>query len=767
MGSSDARTPVPVDDRSDAELHAVLVDVAEDDGSIGAAASRAALEERLFGRALSPTDRGRYLVVGRLGEGGDGVVYRAYDSDLDRHVAIKLLRRARSRRDEARLLREARTLAKLAHPHVVRIHDVGRTADLQPLHGLDGAMPTTDLFLVMELVDGLDLGRWLAARRRSVPEIVAVFVAVGRALAAAHRLGIVHRDVKPTNVLVGRDGLVRVVDFGLARRDSDGVHRDASPPTDVVGTVPYMAPEQHRGAAADARADQFGFGVSLYEAITGRRPFHGTTVAMADAKARGAYPAPTKIPRRVRDVIARALAADPADRFPTMDALLAVLAPAPVARRTAAVTVCGAAVVGAAIVVALRGGPCTEPNARAEAVRGTWNDAFAGAAAAEIDARTDAWHRIDHERCQAVHIGDRSAELASAQTLCLARIADELDAVIDEARPEQLAAGVVAGALVDVVDPPEVCAPERIAAGGPPFAVHDALARARLLARVGRPADALALARPIIARARAYGDVSTLARADLVVAQVREAQGERDEAHAHLVEAVTAAREAPATSVAAEAWLRLAWLDGVERGAVDDGFQWLRFATSAAAESGAHPLFAAEVEHVRGGLHYRAGRFTEAIAAYEHALAVQRDVLGADHPRLARTHNHLANALLEHGRAADAEQAAIESLRIRRATLANGHPSIAASMNNLAAIRTRAGRHAEAVAILEEALAIVGDTGSPEELITRTLQGEALRGLGRVDEARSSYRRVLAMPLVRELGDDIAITIARRELGAS
>ena len=494
-------------------------------------------------------------MLGRLGEGGDGVVYRAYDSDLDRHVAIKLLRRARSRRDEARLLREARTLAKLAHPHVVRVHDVGRVSDLAPLHGLD--VPSTDLFLVMELVDGLDLGRWLAAKRRTLPEILAVFVAVGRALAAAHRLGIVHRDVKPTNVLVGRDGLVRVVDFGLARHDGDATDTSARAPVDVVGTVPYMAPEQHRGASADARADQFGFGVSLYEAITGKRPFHGNTFAMAEAKANAAYAAPTKVPKRVRAVIARALAPDPAGRFPTMDALVAVLAPVPAARRTAAATVCVAAFVGAAIVVALGGDPCTESSARAEGVRTAWNEAFGGARTSEIDARIDAWQRIDRERCEAVHIGDRSSELAGAQTLCLSRIADELDAVIDEARTEGLAAVVVAGALVDVVDSTEVCAPERVAAGGPAFADHDAIARARLLVRVGRPADALAIARrsPSV-----RGSIATHRPSrDLVVALVREAQGDRDDAHVHLVEAVTAARAAEAPAVAAEAWLRLAW----------------------------------------------------------------------------------------------------------------------------------------------------------------------------------------------------------------
>jgi eukaryotic-like serine/threonine-protein kinase len=761
--SSDARTPAPVDERSDAELHAALVDVAEDagDASLGAAASRAALEAKLFGCALSPPDRGRYLVLGRLGEGGDGVVYRAYDSELDRHVAIKLLRRGRSERDEARLLREARTLAKLAHPHVVKVHDVGRTRDLVPLPGFDGTIPTSETFLVMELVDGLDLGRWLAARKRSLAEILAVFVAVGRALAAAHRLGIVHRDVKPSNVLLGRDGLVRVVDFGLARHESTATPSG----TAVVGTVPYMAPEQHRGVPADARADQYAFGVSLYEALVGRRPFAGTAAVMAQSKAVGIYAPPSKLPARVREVLARALAPDPTQRFESLDTLLAVLAPRPDARRTAAVVAAGVAITSIAVAFVVGRDPCARPEGveQAHTELAAWREALPGA---DIDARTSEWISIERERCASLRRGERSPDLARAQTACLDRILDEVRAVREIAATEAVGPHVVAGVLDDVVAPASACAPEQLGTIAPEVADHEILARAGLLVGIGRPADALALAGPVAERARASGDRATRARVEMVLSDVRAARGEWAEARRHLVEAIAAAREVGAQHVAADAWLRLAWIDGVERPRDDEAATWLRFASSAIAELGDPPLLVAELAHARGGLAYREGAFDDAIAHYDETIAIQQQTLGADHPRLARSHNHRANALLEAGRSGDAEAAAAESLRIRRATLAPGHPLVAASLNNLAAIHTRAGRHAHALALLDESFAIVADTGSPHELVARTLHGEALRGLGRVDEARSSYLRALAMGLAGQSDDHMAVVIARRELGA-
>ncbi|HTM20129.1 MAG TPA: serine/threonine-protein kinase, partial [Kofleriaceae bacterium] len=207
---------------------------------------------------LPPGERvGRYLIEARLGMGGMGVVYAARDPDLDRRVAIKLLRSGAVEAG-ARLLREGKALARLRHPNVVAVHDLG-------LH-------RGDVFIAMELVDGTTLRTWWEARRQG--EVLAVLVDAGRGLAAAHAAGLIHRDFKPENVLVGRDGSVRVTDFGLARLDGADGEPDAALAATivagavsagltrtgaVVGTPAYMAPEQHQGKAIDARTDQFAF----------------------------------------------------------------------------------------------------------------------------------------------------------------------------------------------------------------------------------------------------------------------------------------------------------------------------------------------------------------------------------------------------------------------------------------------------------------------------------------------------------------------------
>ncbi|MGH2898506.1 MAG: serine/threonine-protein kinase, partial [Solirubrobacteraceae bacterium] len=201
-----------------------------------------------------------------LGSGGMGVVYVAHDPELNRKVALKVLRADGSEAMERfhdLLLREGQAMAQLAHPNVVTVFDVG---------GVDQRV-----FIAMELVEGLTLSRWLAAERRAPSEIVATFVAAGHGLAAAHAAGLIHRDFKPDNVLIGNDGRVRVTDFGLARQAHGveaGTAHDAAearpgtgaPHTGLAGTPAYMAPEQFHGRAADARADQFSFAVALYEA---------------------------------------------------------------------------------------------------------------------------------------------------------------------------------------------------------------------------------------------------------------------------------------------------------------------------------------------------------------------------------------------------------------------------------------------------------------------------------------------------------------------
>ena len=210
-----------------------------------------------------------YEIVGPLGAGAMGVVYQALDRALDRRVALKL-HVHRDGADPRRVWREARAMARLADPHVVTIHEVG-------IHD-------ERLFIAMELVAGSDARRWLRSAPRTTAEILAVYRQAGLGLAAAHAVGIVHRDFKPDNVLVGNDGRVRVADFGLARSVDRGATQDddttvAADATArhtvsgfVAGTPAYMAPEIVAGSAADARSDQYAFCVAMYEALVGERP---------------------------------------------------------------------------------------------------------------------------------------------------------------------------------------------------------------------------------------------------------------------------------------------------------------------------------------------------------------------------------------------------------------------------------------------------------------------------------------------------------------
>ncbi|HTR52068.1 MAG TPA: serine/threonine-protein kinase [Kofleriaceae bacterium] len=331
---------------------------------------------------------GRYVVLDRLGAGGMGVVYAGYDPDLNRRVALKLVY-AYGEEGQARMMREAQALARLAHPNVVAVYDVGTAVDR--------------VFLAMELVEGKTLSAW-CEEPRSWHDIVAIFAAAGHGLAAAHAAGIVHRDFKPNNVLVGSDGRARVLDFGLARAAGElievGDTLDSSPSHDalgsdltqagaLLGTPVYMAPEALRGEPGSAAGDQFSFCVALYEALYGARPFDH---AVGDDALPPVPPPPanTKVPAWLRRVVVRGLAFAPADRFPSMDALLAALADDPAVRRRKLTTAAGATVAAVGLVA---GGLGWRAHVRAERLA---EDPCAVSA-----PFGDTWDSPAHERLQA------------------------------------------------------------------------------------------------------------------------------------------------------------------------------------------------------------------------------------------------------------------------------------------------------------------------------------------------------------------------------
>ncbi|MCA9706357.1 MAG: serine/threonine protein kinase [Myxococcales bacterium] len=276
---------------------------------------------------LRPGTRlGRYVVGSLLGRGGMGAVYLGHDPVLERGVALKVALDEGSD-VEPRMAREARMLAQVSDPHVVQVFDVGR---------FDGGT-----FVAMEPVRGCTLGAWRRARTRRPREVLSVFAQAGRGLAAIHRAGLVHRDFKPDNVVLGHDGRARVLDFGLAvdagtwasgSSTGDGLlDQTRLTSTGVaLGTPAYMAPEQHHGGDVDPRADQFSFCLALFEALVGRRPYQGATVdeLLHEKLSESAGRQRRRLPRRCRAAVLRGLRADRSERWPTMDCLLQELAAA-------------------------------------------------------------------------------------------------------------------------------------------------------------------------------------------------------------------------------------------------------------------------------------------------------------------------------------------------------------------------------------------------------------------------------------------------------
>ncbi|NVB41778.1 serine/threonine protein kinase [Pseudenhygromyxa sp. WMMC2535] len=294
----------------------------------GAGGLKARIRDFLFGGA-GPRRVGRFVIQHPLGSGGMGTVYLAEDEELGRLVALKLVRYDRiSTAAQARLRREAKALAKLAHPNVVQVFEVGEHEGL--------------LFVAMEYIEGQSLRAWLDAEPRAWEAIVAVFEQAAQGLAAAHAAGLVHRDFKPDNVIVGKDGRVRVVDFGLVATGSEDDRVAAlsaqgdAPLTEValtetgeiMGTPAYMAPEQFLGETPTPASDQFSFFVALYEALARERPFNGATVeqtmrAVLDGDSRELRV--RGLPGGLRSAISQGIARDPKARFPDMQAVLGEL----------------------------------------------------------------------------------------------------------------------------------------------------------------------------------------------------------------------------------------------------------------------------------------------------------------------------------------------------------------------------------------------------------------------------------------------------------
>ncbi|MCY1064554.1 serine/threonine-protein kinase [Nannocystis sp. RBIL2] len=552
-----------------------------------------------------PARLGRYHVLGQLGAGGMGVVYAAYDPDLDRKVALKLLRADGHAASPGRLLREAHALARLSHPNVVQIHDTG---------AIDGR-----IFIAMELVRGVDLRTWLV-QPRGLAEVLRVFLDAGRGLAAAHEAGFVHRDFKPDNVLVGADGRVRVADFGLVRQHDEPANPGALEPDRgtlsrpltmtgaLLGTPAYMAPEQHRGGTADARSDQFSFCLALWEALHGPRPFAGDSPAAIAAAMRVGQLRPERgagVPGELTRTLQRGLAYEPERRYPDMPALLAALGVDRGRRRRRWLAGLGAGGLLAGLVAALTSGP--EPcSGGPAALAGAWNperrEAVAAALAgtdassrvlAGLDAYAGAWLVGHREACLDHRRGEQSSALLDARMRCLDGRRETLAAA---ARLLTGEAEIDAAQLVARLPPIAACAqpavvlgearvPEDPTLAGPVAAIGAGLIEARVRHDAGDLDGALIRAEEAIRQARRISFEPLLAEALLVQARVLFSRMRWAAARPVLVEALTRAIEARRDDLAAEAIARLLYVDGVQSGRTAEALRLAPLALAMAARA--------------------------------------------------------------------------------------------------------------------------------------------------------------------------------------
>jgi tetratricopeptide (TPR) repeat protein/tRNA A-37 threonylcarbamoyl transferase component Bud32 len=667
---------------------------------IDAAIARASVMAGLFGGPDGLYRIGRYRLQHALGEGAHGQVFAAWDPELQRRVAIKLVANAGvdAERVRDRRAREARALAKLSHPHVVEVYDVGVHEDA--------------VFIVMELVEGDDLERFVARARPSVDEIVAMFVAAARGLAAAHREGIVHRDFKPTNVLVG-DEKVKVADFGLAHADIERTGDDDPIVTQPgAGTPIYMAPEQHLGSSVDARADQYAFCVALWEAIAGRPPFAGARAsALLEAKLAGVGDRrPARCSRAVVGVLRRGLQPEPAHRFRTMDELVAALERAGT-RRVGVMSVAAAAI--AIGLVAFLAAPA---DARVQACEGaaTWDadrrEAIVDALAARgaeadrtvqtLDAYAQDWDDAHHEACA-------RADARAAQQ-CLRRADAELEALVD-ALGDDPDANVIARSLSAAhgLPQPAACLDADTTTSPEHQAIDRRIARARSLRRAAEHRDALAEAERAVADADRL-DADARVPAIYELGRVHESLERWDEAEIALESAyfLAQAHAMPSWSAAAATRLAVVQLGRRDPGATE---LWLRHAEAALQRAGSpREHHAAYLSALANHLVEHA-RFDEALPRFDEALALHDDPEG----RASLLHGR-ARAHQELGDIAAAERDIVDALALQEPIFGPEHPQLLPMRVQLGNLQFLAGRYADARATIERARTSAEHTYAPD-----------------------------------------------------
>jgi len=744
---------------------------------------------------------GRYVALGQLGAGAMGVVYAGYDPELDRKVAIKLLLPQTRHGADARtrLLREAQALAKLSHPNIVAVHDVGTVDD--------------QVWIAMEFVAGKTLRAWLDEKPRSWREVTAVVGAAGRGLASAHAQGLVHRDFKPDNVMIGSDGRTRVMDFGLARAvveeaepfataiDDDAakparraLHEAVTRAGALAGTPAYMAAEQWDGGRTDARTDQFAFCTTLWEGIFGERPFHGeTTVELAANVLAGRVEIPPGVrraPSWLRKVVARGLSPAQSDRWPSMTDLLDALdrGQARARRRqglfaTAAVAALAAAVFGARDLDERRRIAACETeggeieNSLNDETRSAIEHALVGTGVpyakttAEkvmpwLDSQAEGWRAARTDACLDASVrGLGTGEDFERSLWCLEERRMELDALVDallhpDAQAVQIAvvtaAGLTpvgpcrdAGALARLPAPPPVDRRDEIRV------LRARLAGAGAMGFSGKYAAGAELARAVAKEADELGwpPLAAAARAD--EAYLLTHDGPYQDAERIGIEAYFQAAEVGDWVVAARAAAELSVTVG-ERGArYLDGLAWGRHALIALTHAGdPEQLRESDLVGKLANIRFAMGEYAEAREMHERALTIRENALGPSHVSVGTCLNNLALVHYAMGDLDRAQALHERALALWEEALGPTHPQVATSLNNLGAVARANGDLEGARELYARALVVWEQVFGPEH----PQVAASLNNLAGIAYAEGDYARA------RELMER-AIAAVEKDLG--
>ncbi|MCX4243270.1 serine/threonine-protein kinase [Paraliomyxa miuraensis] len=744
--SSSGLTPIDADVDADCTGSPVPSSVVRAAADVRDPRMKGIVLARMFGREVEPQRIGRFVLLDRLGEGGMGVVYAAYDDRLDRKVAVKVLRSAAAGPDPTRrrrLLQEARALARLSHPNIVTVHEVGTHDD--------------DVFIAMEHVRGQSLDRWLERAEGAEPggrtwrEVVAVLSAAGRGLAAAHRAGIVHRDFKPHNVIVGDDGVVKVLDFGLARVLGPTAEPSAPPSLQpppiaaltrtgaTVGTPAYMAPEQHQGAEADERSDQFAFFVSLYQALHRQLPFPtdsmaSLSLAVTEGNVRSP-PVGSSVPRWLHRAVLVGLSRRPSARYPTMEDALAAITRDPASRRRRALALGALVVVVSTASATLASAwssarrPCDHgaremdeawgPTARARTREGVLASGMplAEETWARLEPRltgyAQAWADARDQACEQHREGSLGDALYDRRVVCL------------ELRRTSLEA------LVELLGSSDRATAERalLAAAGLPSA-DSCRGPAAMMGAMAPPSD------PELAR-RVRSERRRLARVVQLEALGRYAEG-IEQAHA-VVEVAERLGHRP---LLAEAMVREGSL-AMEHAAPDSSERLL-------TEALGHALASDHVEVAVEALARRIFVRSERMRTPERAaddVTLGASLLERLHGDLRHRSLYLNNVGVHHMRreAHEESRRVLERALEAERALDPDDPAIAQTLGNLAIAEEQLGNDARALEHLERARAIaerVLGPHHPTSVELARLRGELLHRTGHFRAAESALLEV-------------------------